>query len=134
MVIVALQKSICATIKYDKKGKRKWVERFNGNANGSDRAYAIALDAHKNVYVTGYSDSGRTLTRYDFATIKYSDKGKRRWITRYDGAKHAEDRGQSVAVYKSKIVYVLGRSPGLLPSQDYALQRLNGDSDNQDWV
>lgn len=123
-----------ATIKYNKKGKQKWVERFNGNANGSDRAYAIALDAHQNVYVTGYSDSGRSVSRYDFATIKYSEKGTRRWITRYDGAKHAEDRGQSVAVYKSKIVYVLGKSRGLQPSQDYALQRLNGDSGKQDWV
>ncbi len=122
-----------ATIKYDKKGKQKWVERFNGNANGSDRAYAIAIDSDRNTYVTGYSDNGPT-TRYDFATIKYSDKGTRRWITRFNGPRNTDDRGQSVAQYKSKIIYVLGRSRGLLASQDYALVRMDAAAGKQDWV
>jgi hypothetical protein len=53
-----------ATIKYDSLGTQRWVERYNGPANGYDHAYAIAVDDSNNVYVTGTSQG-------DYATIKY---------------------------------------------------------------
>jgi len=58
-----------ATIKYDSSGNWLWSQRYNGPADSTDIAYAIAVDDSLNVYVTGGSvGSG---TSYDYATIKY---------------------------------------------------------------
>src|SRR5437588_5772 len=57
-----------ATIKYNSGGQQQWVVRYNGPGNGTDAAFAIALDRSGNVYVTGFSfGSG---TNFDYATIK----------------------------------------------------------------
>ncbi|KPK99364.1 MAG: hypothetical protein AMJ91_08120, partial [candidate division Zixibacteria bacterium SM23_73_3] len=42
-----------ATIKYYPDGDTAWVRRYNGPANGSDQAWALALDGSNNVYVVG---------------------------------------------------------------------------------
>ena len=58
------------TIKYGRKGERLWAKRYNSPTNTSENAYALALDAQGNVYVTGSSflvSSGS-----DYVTIKYS--------------------------------------------------------------
>ena len=59
-----------ATIKYDVNGNAVWIATYNGPANGSDIANAIAVDANGNVYVTGKSDGSST--NVDYLTIKYS--------------------------------------------------------------
>jgi hypothetical protein len=50
-----------ATIKYLSTGDATWVRRYNGPANGSDKARRIAVDGSCNVYVTG-SNWGARLT------------------------------------------------------------------------
>ena len=57
------------TIKYDKNGNELWVATYNGPANGSDEAYAIAVDDHDDVYVTGSSYT--TDDDLDYCTVKY---------------------------------------------------------------
>ena len=58
-----------ATIKYDASGNWLWSQGYNGPADSTDIAYAIAVDDSLNVYVTGGSiGSGSS---YDYATIKY---------------------------------------------------------------
>ena len=84
-----------ATIKYDFVGNEVWVAIYdgpsypgnavssisdsdpaiptvNGPDNNCDYAYAMALDKSGNIYVTGGSFG--TESRYDFATIKYSQE------------------------------------------------------------
>ncbi|MDH5185608.1 MAG: SBBP repeat-containing protein, partial [candidate division WOR-3 bacterium] len=62
-----------ATIKYNPEGDALWVRRYNGPANGSDGAQAIAVDEAGNVYVTGGSTGSGT--GCDYATIKYHSAG-----------------------------------------------------------
>jgi uncharacterized delta-60 repeat protein len=59
-----------ATIKYDADGNSLWEVRYNGPANRTDEAAALAVDAIGNVYVTGRS-VGPNLGE-DYTTIKYS--------------------------------------------------------------
>ncbi|MEW6034215.1 MAG: CARDB domain-containing protein [Chloroflexota bacterium] len=47
----------------------KWAARYNGPANDSDAAYALAVDGMGNVYVIG--ESMESVTGSDYATIKY---------------------------------------------------------------
>jgi hypothetical protein len=58
-----------ATVKYDSDGNQLWVQRYNGPANLSDNASAIAVDNSNSVYVTGASAS--VGPNYDYVTIKY---------------------------------------------------------------
>ena len=53
-----------ATIKYDSTGQEQWVIRYNGPGNPFDFAFAMAVDASANVYVTGESDADYTTIRY----------------------------------------------------------------------
>jgi uncharacterized delta-60 repeat protein len=96
-----------ATIKYSSNGDTAWVRRYNGPENGSDRAYAIAVDDSGNVYVTGYSYD--SITWKDYATIKYDSNGNELWMKRYDGGA-GDDQATSIKVDGSGNVYVTGGS------------------------
>ena len=53
-----------ATIKYNSGGQEQWAIRYNGPGNPFDFAFAMAVDASANVYVTGQSNA-------NYLTIKY---------------------------------------------------------------
>lgn len=104
------------TIKYDSRGRQAWVARYDGPGNGRDLAYAIAVDAESNVYVTGTSEAAKSsLTGYDFATIKYGKDGERLWTARYDN-QHRYDAGNKIVMDARGSVYVTGTSAAERPS------------------
>ena len=105
-----------ATIKYLPNGDTAWVRRYNGPANGGDRANAIAVDDSGNVYVTGGS-TGNGMS-FDYATIKYLPEGDTAWVRTYDGPGNEGDEASAIAVDDSGNVYVTGEGIGCLLQWD----------------
>jgi hypothetical protein len=95
-----------------------WTNRYNGPANGYDRAIAIAVDGSGNVIVTGWSDGSGS--GYDYATIKYSGAGVPLWTNQYNGPANSNDTVVAVAVDGSGNVFVTGYSFGVGSGLDYA--------------
>ena len=120
-----------ATIKYDKDGKHLWVARYNGAANGEDKANAVALDGWANVYVAGWSQESGIYT--DCTTIKYDNAGNRIWVSSYDGPPGGEDKAQDIAVDTWGNVYVTGWSEGNGTGEDYATIKYDANG-KQLWV
>ncbi len=96
------------TIKYSPDGRRLWTRRYNGPGYGWDEARALALDVRGNVYVTGSADGG--LTGPDYATIKYSSKGRLLWVSSYNSPGNYIDKAEALAVDSQGNVYVAGES------------------------
>jgi len=108
-----------ATIKYAPNGDTLWVRRYNGPANSSDQAFAMAVDKNYNVYVTGGSNGSGTGS--DYATIKYGPNGDTLWVRRYNYAGSGSDAAYAIQVVDSGYVYVTGRSyGGATTNIDYA--------------
>jgi DNA-binding beta-propeller fold protein YncE len=89
-----------------------WIRRYNGPANHTDEASAIAVSPdNSKVYVTGHSD-GSTINIADYATIAYdAATGVVGWVSRYDGPRNDSDYATAVVVSPdSTKVYVTGQS------------------------
>ena len=121
-----------ATIKYNSSGVEQWVARYDGPpGNIEDGAFAIAVDASGNVYVTGYS--GSVPQKYDFATIKYNSSGVQQWVALYNGPANDADIASALAVDAAGNVYVTGSAFGTAIETDYATIKYNS-SGVQQWV
>ncbi|MBA3726381.1 MAG: SBBP repeat-containing protein, partial [Armatimonadetes bacterium] len=125
-----------ATVKYDAAGNEQWVALYNGLGGyleGYEYAYALALDASGNVYVTGRSWNGNNGS-YDYATVKYDSAGNEQWDARYHSPWGGEDWAYALGVDASGNVYVTGFSwNGNNSSYDYATVKYDS-AGNQQWV
>ncbi|HEY9172535.1 MAG TPA: hypothetical protein VI136_09655 [Verrucomicrobiae bacterium] len=108
-----------ATIKYSSAGVPLWTNYYDGPRNYIDNAYALAIDAVGNVYVTGRSFGSDSMS--DYATIAYSPAGVPLWTNRYNGPGNYDDNALALAVDGSNNVIVTGASYGGIASYtDYA--------------
>jgi uncharacterized delta-60 repeat protein len=82
------------TAKYAADGALLWDQRYNGPANSSDFAQAVAVDGSGNLVVTGSS-----------ATIKYLADGTRIWTNNGGGALAVDGSGNVVVTGSSKDDY-----------------------------
>ena len=105
-----------ATIKYSSRGRPLWISRYQGPGiaalNNIDIAKAIAVDVQGNIFVTGYSQDW---SGSDFATIKYSSRGKELWVRRCSGLSASDDLASAMAVDGQGNVYVTGYSQSPKP-------------------
>lgn len=109
----------------------QWQQRYNGSANSTDISKAIAIDAAKNVYVTGYSVG--IGTAQDFATIKYNSMGVQQWIATYSGFNNDIDNANAIVVDNSNNIIVTGFS--LSNGTSYNFTTIKYDpSGNEIWV
>lgn len=121
----------CVTIKYNNSGAEQWVARYNGPANDSDGAYAIAIDNLSNVYITGSSQGSGTYD--DYVTIKYNSSGNEQWVSRYNGSANNNDVAYSVVVDPGVNCYVTGYSKGIGTGLDCVTIKYNSAGEEQ-WV
>ncbi|MEO0091809.1 MAG: SBBP repeat-containing protein [candidate division WOR-3 bacterium] len=118
-------------IKYNPSGNQEWVRKYNGTANSTDVAKAIALDDSGYIYVTGRSEGIGTTA--DYVTIKYHPTGQVQWIQRYNGTGNNWDEPYAIAVDALSNVYVTGESMGSGTDSDILTIKYNS-SGNQIWV
>ena len=105
------------TLKYSAQGIREWIDVYDGPAGNTDQAWAVAVDADGNAYVTG--ESYDALLYGDFATIKYDRYGSREWVARYNGQVNRRDKAVSVTVDNRDHAYVTGFSFNPQYNEDY---------------
>jgi len=118
-----------ATIKYNSAGQEQWVARYNGPGNGHDEASALVVDG--NVYVTGQSLG--SITKKDYATIKYNSAGQEQWVARYNGPGNGVEEASALALDSEGNVYVAGQSRDPSTASDYATVKYNSAGQEQ-WV
>ncbi|TAK59047.1 MAG: T9SS type A sorting domain-containing protein, partial [Bacteroidetes bacterium] len=118
------------TISYSSAGAEQWVARYNGNANGDDHAYALALHSNSRVYVTGKSLQVGSF--YDATTVKYTlSNGSEDWVSSYNGPSNDEDFG--VALVGGGSPYTLCTSKGYGVEFDFALVSYGGNTGTENW-
>ena len=120
-----------ATVKYDSRGNRIWVARYDGPTQRYDSAQALAVDSDSNVYVTGYSRGSGT--GFDYATVKYDPNGRLLWTTRYNGDGIGPDFSYAIAVTPSGHIVITGCSRSNISSYDSVTIQYNS-SGKQLWA
>lgn len=105
------------TIKYSSAGVPLWTNRYNGFANGTDDARAIAVDRNGHVFVTG---SSQTSNSADYVTIAYATAGVPLWTNRYRYPGPGTSVATAIAVDGIGNVFVTGISADANGYTDFA--------------
>jgi len=94
-----------------------WTKHFNETLNGNAQAFAVAVDARGNVFVTGTSEGSTTAN--DFTTIKYSSAGVLLWNNLYNRHASGTDEARAIAVDGAGNVVVTGFSQDPVTGTDF---------------
>ncbi len=77
-------------IKYDTRGHRRWVRRWDGAAHKDDLATALAVDGQGNAVVVGHTETVASEPGVKGAVVKWDAAGHRQWYrTFHDGSLEA---------------------------------------------
>lgn len=118
-------------IKYATNGDTLWTARYNSPYHDNDEAVAVAVDASKNVYVTGRSYSYNKGD--DIITIKFNENGIVQWIQNFNSTRDSTDRPIALSVDAAGNVYVVGYSYAGSTGYDYITIKYNTNGIQQ-WV
>lgn len=120
------------TIKYNTNGVQQWTATYNGPGNDNDVASAIGIDKDGNVYVTGRSRIGN----FDYATIKYNNNGRQKWVERFNGKndqfKGGPDIANALALDTYGNVHVTGGITRANTGRDYTTYKYDPEA-NRIW-
>jgi uncharacterized repeat protein (TIGR01451 family)/uncharacterized delta-60 repeat protein len=107
------------TIKYDTSGAVVWQALYDDAAHAdAASAYALAVDANGNVYVTGkLADSATTSS---FATVAYNANGAQLWASLFSGQPSGGQNVPSAIGVNDVGVYVTGYTTSATSTEDYA--------------
>lgn len=105
------------TVKYDTKGKQKWVARYRQPGKKSVSANAIVLDHAGNVLVTGHITvlpwegclaGEHARKKADFVTLKYDSNGNEQWVAHYEAPEGDTVWTYDLMVDAEDSIYVIG--------------------------
>jgi outer membrane protein assembly factor BamB len=117
-------------------GAQQWVRPYNGPANGTDQAVAVAFSPDgSQVFVTG--PSAGSGTGLDYATEALTAScGAVQWIRRYNGPANGDDQPVGLAVSPDgSRVFVTGTSDGgVSTGMDYVTVAYAANNGAIDWV
>ena len=119
------------TIKYNSFGDSIWVNLYDGPWGGDDYPVGLLLDDANNVYVAGAS-RGIDAT-FDYATIKYDDKGDTLWVRHLNGPWADNDYPAAFTIDDSSNVYITGITSLPWTKEDYMTVKYNSLGDTS-WV
>jgi hypothetical protein len=91
------------TVKYTPAGDLAWGRTYKGAAQLDDEPTAMAIDAARNIYVTGFegTDQNKHLLK-DAVTLKYAPDGTAEWVMPFN--MQYEETGVDIAVRKTGVV------------------------------
>jgi ankyrin repeat protein len=105
-------------IKYNEDGGEEWIASHVVPRKKQGYPVALALDGVGNIYVTGYvvTPARRPHGFHDwpkpemveFVTLKYGPDGKKKWMTKYAGAKHRRGAVGGLGIDRAGNIYVKG--------------------------
>ncbi|MEX1001389.1 MAG: S8 family serine peptidase [Crocinitomicaceae bacterium] len=108
------------TAKYSQSGTLLWQQLYNGSHNGDDLPTAIDIDANGDVYVTGTSEGGVTMS--DLVTLKYDSNGNQQWVRVYDFNNKVEI-ASDLTVDNNGDLLVLGTSANSFSNSDFVTRK-----------
>ncbi|UOG73184.1 T9SS type A sorting domain-containing protein [Hymenobacter tibetensis] len=122
------------TVKYSPSGQELWSARYSGLGQGNKYAFALAVDAAGNVFVTGEAAGIDASPRgsIEYLTLKYSASGQQVWAQRYSGYPYSTSGATAITVDAAGNAYVTGYS-FYQSSLDYATVKYSA-SGQQLWV
>ncbi|UOG73183.1 SBBP repeat-containing protein [Hymenobacter tibetensis] len=114
-------------------GQTRWGNSYAGPDRSYDEATDLAVDANRNVYVTGRSYQG---SQCDYVTVRYIEQfvGRSTWVSRYSGPANGDDEPTSIAVTGNGGVAVTGTSFAGPNNFDYATLQYDQSSGEQLWA